>query len=174
MLPNVDGFTVAKNIKIINENIPIMFLTAKTLKEDVVKGYKIGADDYITKPFDSDVLLYKIKAILKRNSNTEVKIEKENFDIASIKFNYPKRTIKTKDQVHKLSPKEAELLYLLCVNMGDVMNRDEALLKIWGENGYFTTRSMDVYITKLRKYLKYDNSISIENVHGTGFVLKVV
>jgi DNA-binding response OmpR family regulator len=173
MLPNVDGFTVGEQIRKINKDIPIVFLTAKTLKEDVIRGYKIGADDYITKPFDSEVLLFKIKAILSRNKKNLNKQKIEHFNIGSIRFNYPKRTILASGQSIKISPKESELLYLLCTHMGEVLSREEALLKIWGEDGYFTTRSMDVFITKLRKYLKSDNNISIENVHGSGFVLKV-
>lgn len=173
MLPNIDGFTVGEKIRQINEEVPLIFLTAKTLKEDILKGYKIGADDYITKPFDSEVLLFKIKAILKRNANPDNKKKVENFEIGKIKFNYPKRSVITKNETFKLSPKESELLYLLCSNLGKVLSREEALTKIWGEEGYFTTRSMDVYITKLRKYLKCDQSICIENVHGSGFILKL-
>lgn len=173
MLPHVDGFTVGAQIKKINPNIPIIFLTAKTLKEDVLKGYKIGADDYITKPFDSEVLLFKIKAILKRHTISAYENIASHYEIGKVKFDYPKRLVITKEKEFKLSPKESELLLMLCSKMGQVMNRDEALLKIWGEDGYFTTRSMDVYITKLRKYLKCDPNISIENVHGAGFILKL-
>lgn len=173
MLPHVDGFTVGEQIKKLKPNTPIIFLTAKTLKKDVLKGYKIGADDYITKPFDSEVLLFKIKAILKRNAYSTSASQETHYQIGKAKFDYPKRTIFTKNQAYKLSPKESELLLLLCSKMGQVMSRDEALLKIWGEDGYFTTRSMDVYITKLRKYLKCDPNITIENVHGAGFILNV-
>ena len=172
MLPNVDGFTVGAKIKELNPNIPIIFLTAKTLKEDVLKGYKIGADDYITKPFDSEVLLMKIKAILKRQTISSTINLANQYDIGKVQFDYPKRTVITKEQEFKLSPKESELLRLLCSKMGQVMSREEALQKIWGEDGYFTTRSMDVYITKLRGYLKCEESLSIENVHGSGFILR--
>jgi DNA-binding response OmpR family regulator len=172
MLPNVDGFTIGEKIRIINQDIPIIFLTAKTLKEDVIKGYKIGADDYITKPFDSEVLLFKLKAILKRNTVQKEEAHQEEFEIGKLHFSYPKRLITCLGKTVKLSPKESELLYLLCVNLGKVLSREEALIKIWGEDGYFTTRSMDVYITKLRGYLKCEESLSIENVHGSGFILR--
>ncbi|MDA3954586.1 MAG: response regulator transcription factor [Bacteroidales bacterium] len=171
MLPNVDGFTVAKKIKQLNPEIPTIFLTAKTLKDDVLQGYKIGADDYITKPFDSEVLLYKIKAIIKRNS--EPTDDSHNFSIGKYRFNSELRTLRIKDNSVKLSPKESELLQMLCLHENKILDRDKALNKIWGEDGYFTARSMDVYITKLRKYLKNDPSIEIENIHGSGFILKI-
>jgi DNA-binding response OmpR family regulator len=172
MLPNVDGFTIGESIRTINPDIPIIFLTAKSLKEDMIKGYKIGADDYITKPFDSELLLFKIKAILKRNVVQKKEDNQEEFVIGKLNFSYPKRSIVCDGNTIKLSPKESELLKLLCQNQGRVLSREEALLKIWGEEGYFTTRSMDVYITKLRGYLKCEESLSIENVHGSGFILR--
>jgi DNA-binding response OmpR family regulator len=171
MLPNLDGFSIAKHIKLQSNDIPIIFLTAKTLKEDILEGFKIGADDYITKPFDSDVLLYKIKAILKRN-----KPDSENstkFIIGTYEFDSILRTLTHKNQSVKLSPKEGDLLKMLCQNKNKMLDRDKALNQIWGNDGYFTARSMDVYITKLRKYLKDDASIEIENIHGTGFILKI-
>ncbi len=169
MLPNADGFTVAKKIKSINAEIPTIFLTAKTLKEDVLEGYKIGADDYVTKPFDSEVLLYKIKAILKRNSN---QIEDSaSFIIGKYSFNAELRILSIADDTVKLSPKESELLKMLCMHENKILDRDKALNKIWGEDGYFTARSMDVYITKLRKYLKEDTAVELINVHGVGFKL---
>jgi DNA-binding response OmpR family regulator len=172
MLPNADGFTVAKKIKSINAEIPTIFLTAKTLKEDVLEGYKIGADDYVTKPFDSEVLLYKIKAILKRNSDqTE---DSANFEIGKYTFDSELRILSIADDKVKLSPKESELLKMLCMHENKILDRDKALNEIWGEDGYFTARSMDVYITKLRKYLKNDPSIEIENIHGSGFIFKIV
>ncbi len=171
MLPNKDGFRIAEEIKEIMPDIPLIFLTAKTLKHDVLKGYKAGADDYITKPFDSDVLICKIQAILKRNHKVA---ETNTFNIGLFSYDYNLRTIAIKGkEIQKLSPKEAQLLYLLCKNMNDVLRRDLALKTIWGEDSYFTTRSMDVFITKLRKYLKDDPSIEIENIHGTGYRLKV-
>ena len=174
MLPNLDGFSIAKKIKEIQNNVPLIFLTAKTLREDVLQGYKIGADDYITKPFDSEVLIYKIKAILKRDSNDFIKSVKEGlFNIGKFDFNYPLRQIIIDNDSQKLSPKEAELLKMLCLKKGEIMSRKEALVAIWGDDNYFTTRSMDVYITKLRKYLKKDPSIEIENIHSSGYRLRL-
>ncbi len=175
MLPNVDGITIAKSIKELNPNIPFIFLTAKTLKEDILKGYQTGADDYLTKPFDSEVLIYKIKAILQRNNNSDNIPEEDQdiFQLGKYTFKYRVRTLFIANKSIKLSPKEAELLKLLCTHKNDILYRDLALKSIWGEEGYFTTRSMDVYITKLRKYLKNDPSIEILNVHGNGFRLLI-
>jgi len=174
MLPNVDGFQIAKEIRFVDKKIPLIFLTAKTLKEDILKGFSLGADDYITKPFDSEVLLCKIKAILKRNEVSEKSaVEKDEFGIGKYKFNYPHRLLSFDDRQQKLSPREAEVLRLLCLKMNDVLPREMALKKIWGDDNYFTTRSMDVFITKLRKYLKDDPSIEINNIHGSGFKLTV-
>ncbi|MBN2682672.1 MAG: response regulator transcription factor [Bacteroidales bacterium] len=173
MLPHVDGFTIAGKIKEIDDEIPIIFLTAKTLKSDILEGFKKGADDYITKPFDSDVLILKIRAILKRNSKSKEDIEFEEFNLGKYVFNYRHRFISFQGNSQKLSPKEAELLKMLCLKLNEVLDRQEALKKIWKEDSYFTTRSMDVYITKLRKYLKEDPRIELNNIHGAGFVLSV-
>lgn len=172
MLPGIDGFTIAGQIKKIDNNIPFVFLTAKTLKEDIVKGYKLGADDYITKPFDTDLLLYKIKAILKRGNNNLID---ENYicRIGKYIFNYKLRQISDNENYKKISPKEADLLKLLCEHKNKLLPRETALNKIWGEDGYFTARSMDVFITKLRKYLSDDSSIRIKNIHGSGFLLEI-
>jgi len=167
MLPGLDGFSVAQKIKEKQKDIPFIFLTAKTLREDILRGYKTGADDYITKPFDSEVLLYKLKAVLKRNTNNENK--NEVFKIGKYQFNYPLRRIILDDKIQKLSPKEAELLKMLCTKQNEILSRSSALLSIWDEENYFTTRSMDVYITKLRKYLKDDPNIEIENIHSSGY-----
>lgn len=172
MLPHTDGFTIAGQIRKNNEHIPLVFLTAKTLKEDILKGYNVGADDYITKPFDTEVLLCKIKAILHRQS-TKASFEKEIFKIGSYSFDPKRRVISRGKEQQKLSPKETELLQLLCLNQDELLSRETALQKIWGEDGYFTTRSMDVFITKLRKYLVHDPSIEIKNIHGSGFILEV-
>jgi len=172
MLPNVDGFTVGSEIRKINQDIPLVFLTAKTLKEDILKGYNLGADDYITKPFDTEVLLAKIQAIIKRQSVQPVENE-TIFRIASYEFDSKLRSISRDGEKQKLSPKEADLLKLLCQNKNELLPRDTALNKIWGEDGYFTARSMDVFITKLRKYLKDDSNIEIKNIHGSGFLLEV-
>jgi len=171
MLPNVDGFNIAKKIKELSPKIPTIFLTAKTLKEDILEGFKIGADDYITKPFDSEVLLYKIKAIIKRNQISEN--DEKTFKIGKYEFDSDLRILSYNEDSVKLSPKESELLKMLCLHENKILEREKALSKIWGEDGYFTARSMDVYITKLRKYLRNDPSIEIENIHGSGFILKV-
>lgn len=174
MLPSVDGFQIAREIRMMNKKIPIFFLTAKTLKDDILKGFNLGADDYITKPFDSEVLLCKIKAILKRNKTANhIQEEKDEFEIGVYGFNYPHRLLTLEGNKQKLSPREAELLKMLCLKMNDVLPREMALKKIWGEDNYFTTRSMDVFITKLRKYLKDDPTIEISNIHGSGFKLTV-
>lgn len=175
MMPYKDGFTLAKEIREKNDTIPIFFLTAKTLKEDVLKGFKIGGDDYLTKPFDSDVLLAKIKAILNRNT---VKILPENdlfeFEFGDFSFNSKLRHLNYKDNFSvKLSPKENQLLKMLVQHLDDLLPRDIALNKIWRDDNYFTSRSMDVYIAKLRKYLSKDERVKIINIHGEGFRLVV-
>ncbi len=170
MMPEMDGFTLAKKIKQINTAIPLIFLTAKALKEDIIQGYRLGADDYITKPFDSELLIYKIKAILSRNNNV-TKEQVTQYTIGKFTFNPVLRTLTFNNQHEKLSPKESELLSLLCDNMNQILPRENALRAIWGDDNFYTTRSMDVYITKLRKYLKPDSNLSIENIHGSGFRL---
>jgi two-component system, OmpR family, response regulator len=171
MMPKKDGFTLAEEIRQINRHIPILFLTAKALREDVIKGYKVGADDYIIKPFDTEVLLYKLKAILNRKE-IEEKAPETLHQIGSMEFNYKLRTIRYPDAKEvKLSPKEAELLNLLCNHKDDVLPRSKALKMIWKEDNYFTGRSMDVFIVKLRKYLQVDNSIEIASLHGNGYRL---
>ncbi len=173
MLPNVDGFTIGKEIKSISENTPLIFLTAKTLKDDVLQGYGIGADDYITKPFDSEILIAKINAILSRTSVSEPQEQTTNFQLGQLEFNYELRTLTSGSSVQQLSPKEAQLLLMLCNSLNKVMPREKALQKIWGENSYFTTRSMDVYITKIRKYLKDEPKLELVNIHGSGYLLKL-
>jgi DNA-binding response OmpR family regulator len=172
MLPNIDGFTIGREIRSIDKDIPLIFLTAKNLKEDILKGYQLGADDYITKPFDSEVLLCKISAIIKRQS-TGPAHEEVVFTIGSYQFDSKLRQIIRENQVQKLSPKEADLLKLLCQNQNELVPRETALRKIWGEDGYFTARSMDVFVTRLRKFLSDDPRIEIRNIHGSGFMLEV-
>lgn len=176
MMPYKDGFTLAKEIREKNETVPLIFLTAKSLKEDVLKGFKIGADDYLTKPFDSEVLLAKVKAILNRaaSSTKDVDSEEYQFTIGTFAFNSKLRflTHQDKEQV-KLSPKENQLLRLLALHINDLMPRELALNKIWRDDNYFTSRSMDVYIAKLRKYLSKDPKVKILNIHGEGFRLVV-
>lgn len=172
MLPNVDGFTIGTEIRKINSGIPILFLTAKNLRDDVLKGYRIGADDYITKPFDTEVLIFKLKAILKRQSGIQTK-ESDFYHIGSYQFDFKLRTVEHEGSKQKLSPKEAELLKMLCDNLNELLPRETALKKIWGDDGYFTARSMDVYLTKIRKLFSEDPSIEIRNIHGSGFMLEI-
>jgi len=173
MLPNVDGFTIGREIKAKEEDIPLIFLTAKTLKEDVLQGFGIGADDYVTKPFDSEILIAKINAIINRSANKDNGSTPTLFQLGTIEFNFELRTLTSLSKVNKLSPKEAELLKMLCLDINKVMSREKALKAIWGENSYFTTRSMDVYITKLRKYLKEESKLEIVNIHSSGYLLKL-
>lgn len=174
MLPHVDGFTVGAEIRKLNPTVPIIFLTAKNLREDVLQGYRIGADDYITKPFDTEVLIFKLKAILKRGNGNGMSVkETEYYQIGTYLFDYKLRTLGANDDKQKLSPKEAELLKMLCDNRNELLPRETALKKIWGDDGYFTTRSMDVYLTKLRKFFADDPNVEIRNIHGSGFMLEV-
>jgi two-component system, OmpR family, response regulator len=171
MMPNMDGFTVAEEIRDINPDVPLFFLSAKTMKDDIIQGYKLGADDYITKPFDSEVLMHKIKAILKRNEEMHKEEVNAEFDIASYHFNPRLRELVINGKTQTLSPKENELLKMLCEFKNDLLPREAALKKIWGSDTYFNGRSMDVYIAKLRKYLKEDEKLEIVNIHGNGFRL---
>jgi len=174
MLPFKDGFTLAKEIRDLNKDVPLFFLTAKTLKDDVLKGYKLGADDYLTKPFDSDILLLKIKSIFKRKKITSSESNsKFLYEFANFTLNSKLRILKYNDDKDvKLSPKENELLKLLLNYKNDLMPRELALIKIWNDDNYFKSRSMDVYIAKIRKYLQKDDRLEIENIHGEGFRLK--
>jgi len=169
MLPHVDGFTIAGEIRKMNNTVPIVFLTAKKLKEDVLKGYGVGGDDYITKPFDTDILLAKIKAIISHRDFSNG--TKDLYEIGIFVFNSKLRTLTTGDLEIKLSPKEGQLLEMLAVNPNALISREMALKKIWGSDDYFTARSMDVYVTKLRKYLAADPNLNIKNIHGAGFQL---
>jgi DNA-binding response OmpR family regulator len=173
MMPNVDGFTLAEEIRDIDPDVPLFFLSAKTLKEDILQGYRLGADDYITKPFDSDVLMHKIKAIIKRNEEDHKITDNLEFELGAYHFNPKLRELKIRDNNQVLSPKENELLKMLAEHKNDLLTREKALKKIWGSDTYFNGRSMDVYIAKLRKYLKEDTTIEIVNIHGNGFRLVV-
>ena len=170
MMPIKDGFSTAKDIRGIDKKVPIIFLTAKSMKEDTLKGFEIGADDYITKPFNMEELTARISAILKRvSSDTESHFD--DIKIGKLTFN-PKMQILSKDDFSvSLTTKESDLLILLYKNKNDILERDHALKAIWGDDNYFNGRSMDVYIAKLRKYLKHDEQIQIINVHGRGFKL---
>ncbi len=170
MMPEMDGFTLAKEIKKSNTDTPFIFLTAKSLKEDMLEGFKTGADDYITKPFDSEVLLFKLHAILKRNTlRPEADTAPNEMKIGNLLFNYNLRTLSHDNITQQLSPKEASLLKMLITARDGILLRKDALEKIWGNDNYFNGRSMDVFIARLRKCLKADPSIEIANIHGNGF-----
>lgn len=175
MMPKKDGFTLAKEIRERDQEVPIVFLTAKTMKDDVLQGFKVGADDYITKPFASEELLARIGSILRRTAKRkDPKDEVREYRFGKFRFDYPLRELHYTDEngeksVDKLSPKEASLLRMFLLHINDVTPRSEALNKIWHEDTYFTARSMDVFVTKLRKYLSRDEAIEIINIHGNGF-----
>lgn len=174
MLPKKDGFELAKDARQAKKNVPIIFLTAKSLLEDKIRGFKEGADDYITKPFSMEELVLRVEAILKRNKNPEESIKKkELFKIGKYIFDYKNLELKIGENAKTLTKKEAELLRLLCLNQGNVLEREVALNIVWGNDDYFLGRSMDVFITKLRKYLSEDKQIKITNVHGVGFKMEV-
>ena len=173
MMPNMDGFTLAEEIRDVNPDVPLFFLSAKTMKDDIIQGYKLGADDYITKPFDSEVLLHKIKAILKRNEELHREEVNAEYDLGKYHFNPRLRELIIDGKTQTLSPKENELLKMLSEYKNDLLSREVALKKIWGSDTYFNGRSMDVYIAKLRKYLKEDPALEIVNIHGNGFRLVV-
>lgn len=171
MMPIKDGFALAREIRMINPAMPILFLTAKSMKEDVLEGFSIGADDYMTKPFSIEELLVRIEAILRRARKDQGPLGQSVFAIGAYSFDATKQILQHGDQVRKLTTKESELLRYLCVNKNAVLDRNFALKNIWVDDSYFNARSMDVYITKLRKYLSDDSSIEIINVRGKGFKL---
>ncbi len=170
MMPKKDGFTLAKEIRNSNQEIPIIFLTAKTLKEDILEGFKIGADDYITKPFSMEELVFRIEAIIRRTKGKKNK-ESTVYRIGQFTFDTQKQLLCLGDEQRKLTTKENELLALLCSHANEILQRDFALKTIWIDDNYFNARSMDVYITKLRKHLKDDPQIEIINIHGKGYKL---
>ncbi len=173
MMPVKDGFSLARDIRREDKNIPILFLTAKSMEEDKIKGFELGADDYITKPFSMEELLARMKAILRR-VNQEKPYKKENiYEIGRYTFDYDRQILSIDKKKQKLTSKESGLLKLLCDNVNEVLDRTDALKKIWYDDSYFNARSMDVYITKLRKYLKDDDNIELINVHSVGFKLVV-
>ncbi len=171
MMPKKDGFSLAKEIRLKDSQIPIIFLTAKSMQEDTIQGFKAGADDYITKPFSMEELLLRMKAILRRTNKQETENQVLLYQIGKYQFNSQQHTLQLETQTTKLTTKEAELLKLLCQNKNQSVNRSFALKLIWGDDSYFNARSMDVYVTKLRKHLKEDPSIQIMNMHGEGFKL---
>lgn len=170
MMPKKDGFTLAQDIRSANAEIPIVFLTAKTLKEDILEGFKIGADDYITKPFSMEELTFRIEAILRRVKGKKSR-EVSVYQIGRFQFDTKKQILTIDDKSTKLTTKESELLGLLCSHQNEILQRDFALKAIWVDDNYFNARSMDVYITKLRKHLKDDESVEIINIHGKGYKL---
>ncbi|MCL4156577.1 UNVERIFIED_CONTAM: hypothetical protein GTU68_042904 [Idotea baltica] len=171
MMPKKDGFSLAKEIRLKNEDVPIIFLTAKSMKEDTIQGFKSGADDYITKPFSMEELLMRIAAIFRRVNKQEPENAPESYNIGSYKFDTIGLKLSIDDSSTKLTTKESELLKLFCQNINKPVSRSFALKLIWGDDSYFNARSMDVYITKLRKHLKGDENIKILNLHGEGFKL---
>lgn len=171
MMPEMDGFTLANAIRKKLAFTPIIFLTARSQKEDVLKGYKNGANDFLTKPFDSDILVEKIKVLCKQQTNSPAKEIEKEYNIGNFSFYPNTRLLTNKDFKKTLSPKESQLLTELCLHKSTFLQRSYALNKIWNQDDYFTTRSMDVYIAKLRKYLKSDETISIKNIHGNGYQL---
>ena len=172
MMPRKDGFSLAKEVRMSGRDVPIVFLTAKSMKEDTIQGFRVGADDYITKPFDRDELLLRIEAILRRYRRTNApETEPSVFGVGTYTFDYEHQQLSREGEVARLTSKESELLKLLCQNLNQPISRSFALKVIWGDDTYFNARSMDVYITKLRKHLKEDPGVQIMNLHGEGFKL---
>ena len=176
MLPKMDGFSLAKEIRAVNDLTPILFLTARNMLEDKAEGFNLGGDDYLTKPFSMEELLLRIKALLRRaqkNPVTSQNSDQTSFDIGAFHFDYATRRLTIDGESRRVTSRESELLRLLCLHMNDILKREVALKMIWGDDSYFNARSMDVFITKLRKYLKADGNVEIMNVHGMGYKLVV-
>lgn len=171
MLPKKDGFTLAQEIKQLNENMPIIFLTSKALKIDKLKGFKLGADDYILKPVDEEELIARIQAVMRRSKPQQHIPDITIFPIGKYVFDYSNQTLQLNDKKQILTIKEAGVLKLLCEHKGKILDRKKALKQVWGESDFFTRRSMDVFISRLRKYLSDDPSIEIKNIHSKGYVL---
>jgi two-component system, OmpR family, response regulator len=171
MMPEQDGFSLGKDIRKSNPRIPLVYLTAKGMREDQLKGFELGADDYILKPFDPEILLMKLKALLKRAGGGG-DLEQEEFKIGDFVFSHSTRELRNGGEAFKLSPREADLLKLLALNKNQLLSRETALKAIWGDDSYFNGRSMDVFMTRLRKYFKGNNNITIENIHGNGYMLR--
>ncbi len=171
MMPEMDGLTLAGSIRSINPAIPVIFLTAKNQKEDIIEGFRAGADDYITKPFSMEELLYRIEAILRRTSSADASAVEDVYRIGGYMFDHKRQLLTHGDQTTSLTTKESELLKLLCIHKNEILERNFALRSIWIDDNYFNARSMDVYITRLRKYMKKDPSVKILNVHGRGYRL---
>jgi DNA-binding response OmpR family regulator len=173
MMPNMDGFTLAKEIKLKNKNIPIIFITAKSLKEDKLIGYDLGADDYITKPFDEEELLWKIKAVIRRVPESKNNIKQDIISIGKYEFDFNNQSLTINGKTQRITEKESDILNYLSQHRNHVIKREAMLKELWGENDYFLGRSLDVFISKMRRYLKEDSTITIENVFGVGFIFNV-
>ncbi len=172
MMPKKDGFAVAKEIRMKDRDVPIVFLTAKSMKDDTIQGFKVGADDYITKPFNMDELLHRIQAILRRYRKDSL-TQSSIFQFGSYKFDSDHQVLDFEDDKQKLTSKEAAILKLFCENINQPLSRSFILKMVWGDDSYFNARSMDVYLTKLRKFLRHDDTVQIVNLHGEGFKLLV-
>jgi len=173
MMPKMDGFSLAKEMRIKDKKMPVIFITAKSLKEDKLKGYDLGADDYITKPFDEEELLWKIKAVIRRIPENKIENKVEIISIGKFIFNYNNQSLTINGKTKRITEKESDILKYLYGYRNNIIKRDEMLKNLWGENDYFLGRSLDVFITKIRKYLKEDPDLSIENVFGVGFIFNV-
>lgn len=174
MMPKMDGFTFTREIRKIDQSVPVIFLTAKSLQEDKIEGFKTGCDDYITKPFSMEELLLRIHAVLKRSKGAEgLLVTQSSFKIGDYRFDYGRQVLENSKGRIKLTPKESELLRLLCIHKGQTLEREKALREIWGNTSYFSGRSMDVFISRLRKHFKNDNRIEIMGIRGKGFRLLV-
>jgi DNA-binding response OmpR family regulator len=173
MMPKLDGFSLAKAIRLKDKKVPVIFITAKSLKEDKLKGYNLGADDYIAKPFDEEELLWKIKALVRRMPETKKETKAEIITIGKYTFDWSNQCLSINGQEKRITEKESDILNYLCTHRNKVIRREDLLKDLWGENDYFLGRSLDVFITKIRKYLKEDPQIEIENVFKVGFIFKV-
>jgi DNA-binding response OmpR family regulator len=173
MMPKMDGFTLANGIRLKDKNIPLIFITAKTLKEDKLKAYGLGADDYITKPFDEEELLWKIKAVIRRVPENKHEGRTEVINIGKYSFDFKNQSLTINGKIKRFTEKECNILNYLAAHRNKVIKREDLLKELWGENDYFFGRSLDVFITKMRKYLKEDPDVSIENVFGVGFIFNV-
>lgn len=173
MMPKLDGFSLAKGIRTKDKQIPILFITAKSLKEDKLKGYGLGADDYVTKPFDEEELLWKIKAVIRRIPERKNAHKTETITIGHYTFDFDNQSLLIDGKAKRMTEKESDILKYLCDHRNRVIKREDMLKALWGENDYFLGRSLDVFITKLRKYLKEDPDLRVENVFGVGFIFNV-
>jgi len=173
MMPKLDGFSLAKEIRASDKKIPVIFITARSLKEDKLKGYDLDADDYITKPFDEEELLWKIKAVIRRIPENKKESKAEIIPIGKYSFDFDNQSLSIAGKTKRITEKESDILRYLSGNRNKVIKREELLKALWGENDYFFGRSLDVFITKIRKYLKEDPQLSIENVFGVGFIFNV-